>query len=127
METQRVLVNLLLGCVLGALPFLVWLSLGFVGGLVIVVLWPAFAAYLGWRIHQEAAGRCRTPVLLYGAVAAFVFMGAFFLGLPSLAVIGRGDSLLKPIVGGTMMFLAMWLFTSAIIGLGVVARHSRVS
>lgn len=106
---------------LGVLPFALWGLLGLGGGLFVALLYPALAGYLGWSIHRVATGRCWKAVVLCAGLSAASFAAIFFASVPNLSQFYGAWTIAA---GGLAVFAGAFLAASALISVGVAARHA---
>ena len=87
-----------------------------------MVLYPALALYVGWRIHQTNESERRAQVVICAAVAASTFLLVFAAsGFIPLA------SPFQSIVGVGVVFAGAFLMAAALISVGIAVRYAKTS
>lgn len=111
-----------LTAVLGVLPPLL-LSAGIGGGILLTILYPLLAGYVGWSVHKLAQPACWPHVLWISGLSAMVFL-VVFLALYS-SEIGTSYARLASTLGAVAVFVGAYLAAAFFVSLGVSARHAR--
>lgn len=118
-------VTLALSLVLGFLPWLCWLLLGFAGGLLVAIFYPMLAVHIGWRLQRSGPRTITREVVECSGASACAFLVptlmdfSRFYGHPSHAT--PAVALLDALAG----LLGAFLIAASFISAGAAWRHAK--